>query len=484
MKIQREQFAAIASALALVVSGLVGVQPAAASGTVTTQPAFTITGNQVAVDSGTGVWTSGAVVNQFFACTAAVATAVTTPTATTGQPSQPQPANCFPLVLQGSEFTGGSLDSPNLGGLNPSPQYVKAYVTYPHVTLVSWNKDENQYVMAASQSFAPTIGSETSPTLSLSGNTVTRSDGGFTGNWGVVNRLYACPSAVPNAVTTPTAPGSLVNGCRALFTTNQEDGQPSSYVAATDLTAAFVNAGGPTRAAYNSATHGSHILALVATGVAGATTSFSDWPNALILSTASMEIGASSSQVVTTPYTGPVVNAPGALKPVAPGAKVVLPGSNLTGVSKATINGKDAAVKVNSAGELEIVVPKDLAVGTYDLVVTSDSGVLTVQDAIRVQTAPNGIKGEATDVSTKLKEDNTVKVYVTNVVGAGKVQIFLNGKEIAWVNTDNPDDAKLLNEYLVRTLELSEGKNVIEIYVNLKRVDRKAYTLVDDSSKI
>lgn len=180
------------------------------------------------------------------------------------------------------------------------------------------------------------------------------------------------------------------------------------------------------------------------------------------------------------PYTGPVVNAPGEAKAVGVGAKVKLDGSKLSGVTKVTINGKDAKVKVNSDGELEITVPAGLAKGTYDLVVTSDSGVLTVQDGIRVDGSASS--GEIPRPSTKLKEDNTVKVHVFNVVGAGKVQIMFNGKEVAWINTDDPDDAKLLNDYLVRTLELLNGKNVIEIFVDGKRVDRKSYTKVDDSS--
>lgn len=179
-----------------------------------------------------------------------------------------------------------------------------------------------------------------------------------------------------------------------------------------------------------------------------------------------------------TPYTGPILQTPGAVAPVAQGSKVVIPGSNLSGVSKVEIGGVDAKVVVNSAGELEITVPVGLAAGTYDLVVTSDSGKLTVQDGIRVSgsAAVSETNESTARPSTKLKEDNTVKVYVFDVVGAGKVQIMFNGKEIAWVNTADPNDSKLLNEYLVRTLELVDGKNVIEIFVDGKRVDRKAYS--------
>lgn len=179
-----------------------------------------------------------------------------------------------------------------------------------------------------------------------------------------------------------------------------------------------------------------------------------------------------------TPYTGPILQTPGAVAPVAQGSKVVIPGSNLSGVSKVEIGGVDAKVVVNSAGELEITVPVGLAAGTYDLVVTSDSGRLTVQDGIRVSgsAAVSETNESTARPSTKLKEDNTVKVYVFEVVGAGKVQIMFNGKEIAWVNTTDPNDSKLLNEYLVRTLELVDGKNVIEVFVDGERERRTVYS--------
>jgi hypothetical protein len=178
----------------------------------------------------------------------------------------------------------------------------------------------------------------------------------------------------------------------------------------------------------------------------------------------------------TTPYTGPIVTPPAAVS-FRPGGKAVLPGSNLSGVSKVSVAGLDVDVKVNSAGELEITVPSSLKPGVYDLVIVSDSGTLTVQDGLRVAAGSSSVGATSeTRPSTKLKEDNTVKVWVFDVVGAGKVQIFHNGKEIAWVNTTDSSDSKLTSGYLVRTVDLAPGKNVIEVYVDGIRVDRKAYT--------
>lgn len=193
--------------------------------------------------------------------------------------------------------------------------------------------------------------------------------------------------------------------------------------------------------------------------------------------TETTQYGASSSSASAPPYTGPIVNSPSLSGPVARGAKVALTGSNLSGVTKVEINGLDCAVSVNSSGELEITVPAGLAAGTYDLVVTSSSGKLTVQDGIRVSAesvAP--LAGQDVRPSAKKNElAGEVKVRLFDVVGAGKVQIFVNGKEIAWVNAADASDSKLFDGYLVRTVALSEGKTAIEVFVDGTRVQRWAY---------
>ena len=72
--------------------------------------------------------------------------------------------------------------------------------------------------------------------------------------------------------------------------------------------------------------------------------------------------------------------------------------------------------------------------------------------------------------------NGVVKVWFFEPVNAGKVQFFLNGREIAWVNANSSSDAKLTNGYLVRTLNLKAGKNVVEVYVDGERVRRVAHT--------
>jgi len=70
------------------------------------------------------------------------------------------------------------------------------------------------------------------------------------------------------------------------------------------------------------------------------------------------------------------------------------------------------------------------------------------------------------------------RAQIDSVVGAGKIQIMLNGKEVAWVRAGSTADPKLRGGKLIRNLQLVPGqKNAIEIFVNGERVKRTAYTM-------
>ncbi len=87
---------------------------------------------------------------------------------------------------------------------------------------------------------------------------------------------------------------------------------------------------------------------------------------------------------------------------------------------------------------------------------------------------------DKTTAWTKLQTDGTAKMYAKNIVGAGKVQFFHNGNEIAWVRAADALNPKLRAAngafYLVRTVELVDGKNVLEVYIDGERVRRTAYS--------
>ena len=113
----------------------------------------------------------------------------------------------------------------------------------------------------------------------------------------------------------------------------------------------------------------------------------------------------------------------------------------------------------------------------------SSAGALTVQDALNVSAATAGsseiISSLTLKAWTKKLTDSTVKIYAKNIVGGGKIQFFVDGKEIAWVNAVDEADPKLSyassNPYLVRSVELKPGKNRFEIKLDGVRVWRATY---------
>jgi ELWxxDGT repeat protein len=156
------------------------------------------------------------------------------------------------------------------------------------------------------------------------------------------------------------------------------------------------------------------------------------------------------------------------------GQSFELVGANLRGVL-VTIGGKSAFSKINEAGNLEVIVP-NLAPGTYDIVLTLGSAKITMSNHLIFGTPTSTAVGEARGW-TKRVSDTEIKLYFKNPVGAGKVQLYHNGREIAWVNATSSSDPKLRqaggSDYLVRTRKLEPGFNTFEIYVDGERVVRR-----------
>jgi hypothetical protein len=191
---------------------------------------------------------------------------------------------------------------------------------------------------------------------------------------------------------------------------------------------------------------------------------------------------------VAAPFAGPILSgvASGGIQATA-GGNVSIQGQQLGSVSAAKIGGLDAEVVSASDTGLELKLPAGLAAGTYDLVLTSAQGVVTIQGAIRVtgdlvtETARgNGQWTKAERNSAGVVE--SVRMYAKDPVNAGKIQFMVNGREIAWVRATDETDPKLRTRsngesYLVRTVTLQPGKNALEIYIDGERVWRAAYTL-------
>ena len=171
-------------------------------------------------------------------------------------------------------------------------------------------------------------------------------------------------------------------------------------------------------------------------------------------------------------YSGPIVKV--SYQKVAAGDVVAFSGERLLGITAVSIGGQVAEIKTQSEEGFSIRIPSGLSAGTYDLVITSDSGILTVQDGLKV--SPSATVASLARSSTRLKQDGSVKVYVNDVVGAGKVQVFHNGKEVGWVRATDASNSRLRDGYFVRTINLQPGKNIITVFREGVQVSRKAYT--------
>lgn len=174
-------------------------------------------------------------------------------------------------------------------------------------------------------------------------------------------------------------------------------------------------------------------------------------------------------------YSGPIIQSTSVSAQA--GETVVLTGSNLSSVTAVEIAGVELAAEA-TATSITFTLPVDSELGLQDVVIISSFGRLTIPGLLNVS-APAAAESNETLASIK-RTGNSARVFVGNVIGAGKVQIKVNGKEIAWVRAVDETDPKLReaggNYYLVRTFDLEEGKNAIEIYVEGERIRRVAYT--------
>ena len=174
-------------------------------------------------------------------------------------------------------------------------------------------------------------------------------------------------------------------------------------------------------------------------------------------------------------YSGPTITSTGIT--VRAGATVNLLGSELSSVTGVIVDGLAADIVSKSNTSITIRVPS-VSAGLQDLVVLSGFGTLTVQGALRV-VAGEGVTTQLATVSIK-RIGNSVRLFVSEPAGVGKIQFKINGREIAWVRAVDATNPKLRTangrSYFVRLAALGAGKNGVEIYVDGERVKRAAYT--------
>lgn len=152
-------------------------------------------------------------------------------------------------------------------------------------------------------------------------------------------------------------------------------------------------------------------------------------------------------------------------------------GRGLDGATTLYVGDVQVGFDVISSTEL-LVTTGSLPAGRYAIRVVADNGSAVYQDGILVVAGTNP-SGDP-KFWTKRLSDGTAKIYASNIVGVGKVQFFVNGKEVAWVRAVDGTDPKLRHangvSYLVRTVELKDtGKTRLEVKVDGKRVRFTTY---------
>ena len=189
---------------------------------------------------------------------------------------------------------------------------------------------------------------------------------------------------------------------------------------------------------------------------------------------------AAPPSVAPAPYTGPLLQEfSSRTLDVCTPKSITITGIRLLGAT-ASVQGKSVTVLENTDTKLVLAFPAGLTPGNnVDLVIKSSSGTLTHQDAFDIPAdtcAAVLSKGRWTQLQS---DGKTVKIYAKDPVGDGKIQFFVDGKEIAWVNAVDEADPKLSfassYPYLVRSVALHEAKNRFEIKLDGVRVWRATY---------
>lgn len=179
--------------------------------------------------------------------------------------------------------------------------------------------------------------------------------------------------------------------------------------------------------------------------------------------------------VTASPYAGPLVYS---VTDGSVGEAVTVTGERLNMVTAVEVDGTQIDVATQNSSELSFVVPVGITPGTKDLTLVGSFGKLVAQQAFTITDEVN--PPAMASAWTKLQSDGkTVKFYSKKVVGAGKIQFFADGLEVAWINAIDDSDSKIsvVNgaHYMVRSFTLRPGKNRLEISVEGQRVWRATY---------
>lgn len=174
-------------------------------------------------------------------------------------------------------------------------------------------------------------------------------------------------------------------------------------------------------------------------------------------------------------YRGPLIET-ASLTSGAIGRLLEVTGQRFETITGATVDGKPCVVQILGSGRVLLLLPEGLTPGVKNLLVTSAYGQLTHQSLFTIPGELNGITPLKIARISEYKQSQ-YKLYAFDVVGAGKIQFFQNGKEVGWIRASSEMDPKLENQsYFVRSITLQKGLNRLEVRVLGKLVRKLEVT--------
>jgi len=228
----------------------------------------------------------------------------------------------------------------------------------------------------------------------------------------------------------------------------------------------------------------------VEVGIIAANLNDAAYPPAILIAADSIRFDSTAAAVLAPPtpeqtqnsapsaFQGPIATTPIS---AAAGQSVRLMGERLDTVTVVSVQGKSVPFRRLPSGELELEIPKEILPGTYDIVLTSSAGQVTLQGHLTI--SGGGVPSSTNNFYTKRISNEQVKVYFFEPENMGKISFRVNGRELAWhgSGTDEIRGLPILTDrfgrsYIVRTITLTaRQKGGVEIYVDDERVWRAAY---------
>lgn len=147
-------------------------------------------------------------------------------------------------------------------------------------------------------------------------------------------------------------------------------------------------------------------------------------------------------------------------------------------ITSVKVGGVAVPFEIHTGGRMTIDL-SNAPTGIQNLEIQADKGSVVWQRAYDISAC------SAVKAWTSFNEQsNLVRIYAKNIIGQGKIQFFVDGREVGWVTPVDASDPKLITNsngvYFVRTVKLDAMvKNRIEIKLKGERLVFNTYVPKD-----